>query len=186
MGLMILFLNNQCGFKKFCWTICFIFLLRHPYGSLDHIVTAETGQDVEKRESTSSDDPDELAVTSDLPHLYPRELITCNEVVSKWQLKGKRNNRNLVKRSFGAPNGKGITYGSEADFGEERTNLSHKRMGSSLHSYRNYFSNALDDDDQMFGLEDDYFLTPRGVPKSQYKNRGADWNDRAWDIHFAS
>lgn len=153
------------------------------YGSLNVTVTAETVRD----ESTSSEEPDELAVNSDMPHLYPRELMTSHEPMSKWQLKGKRNNRNLVKRSFGIPDRKSIIYGAEADFEEGRSNLSRKRMGSSLHCYRNGFSDALYDDDQMFGLEDEYSLTPRAVSKIQNKiHRGADWNDSAWDEHLAS
>ncbi|MCI02652.1 hypothetical protein A2U01_0023686, partial [Trifolium medium] len=120
-----------------------------------------------------------------MPHLYPRELITCNEAVSKWQLKGKRNNRNLVKRSYGAPDGKGIIYGAEVDFEEERTNSSHKRMGSSLDCYRSDFSDALYDDDQMFGLEDEYSPTLRAVSKIQNEtHRRVD--DLAWDEHFDS
>jgi hypothetical protein len=152
---------------------------------LNVTVTAETGRDFEEHESTSSEEPDELAVNSDMPHLYPRELITCNEAVSKWQLKGKRNNRNLVKRSYGSPDGKGIIYGEEVDFEEERTNSSHKRMGSSLDCYRNDFSDALYDDDQMFGLEDEYSPTPRAVSKIQNGiHRRVD--DLAWDEHLAS
>lgn len=154
---------------------------------MDVTVIAETGQDVEEHESTSSEEPDELAVTSDMPHLYRRELITCNEAVSKWQLKGKRNNRNLVKRSFGAPGGgKGIIYGADADFEGRRGHSSNRRIGPSLHCYRNEFSDALDDDDQLFGSEDEYPITSRAVSKSQNNiHRGVDWNDWAWDEHLA-
>lgn len=146
-------------------------------------ILAETGREFEEHESTSSEEPDDLAVTSDMPHLYPRELVICHEAVSKWQLKGKRNNRNLVKRSYGAPDGKGIIYGAERDFEEGRTNLSHK----SLHCYKNGFSDALYEDDQMFELEDEDSLTPRPVSKFQNKiHCGADWNDLAWDENVAS
>lgn len=146
-------------------------------------ILAETGREFEEHENTSSEEPDDLAVTSDMPHLYPRELITCHEAVSKWQLKGKRNNRNLVKRSYGAPDGKGIIYGAEGDFKEGRTNLSHK----SLHCYENGFSDALYEDDQMLELEDEDSLTPRPVSKFQNKiHRGTDWKDLAWDENVAS
>ncbi|XP_061357332.1 uncharacterized protein LOC133301681 isoform X2 [Gastrolobium bilobum] len=150
-------------------------------------ILSEPGRDAEEHESTSSEEPDELAISSNMPHLYPRDLITYNEAVSKWKLKGKRNNRNLVKRSVGAPDGKGIIYGAEADAEGRRSHLSHKRMGPSLHCYRNDFSDALDDDDQMFGLEEEYSLTSRAVSKSQNKiHRGVDWTDWAWDDHLAS
>lgn len=146
-------------------------------------ILAETGREFEERESTSSEEPDDLAVTGDMPHLYPREMITGHEAVSKWQLKGKRNNRNLVKRSYGSPDGKGIIYGAEGDFEEGRTNLSHK----SLHCYKNGFSDALYEDDQMLELEDEDSLTPRPVSKFQNKiHRGTDWNDLAWDENVAS
>ena len=151
------------------------------------IVTAETGRDFEEHESSSSEEPGDLEVTNDMPHLYPRELITCHEAVSKWQLKGKRNNRNLLTRSYGAPDGNGIIYGAEGDFEEGRTNLSHKRVGSSLHCYRNDFRDTLYDDDQMYELEDEDSLTPRPVSKFQNKiHHGADWNDLAWDENVAS
>lgn len=151
-------------------------------------VTAETGRDFEEHESTSSEELDELAVTSDMPHLCPRELTSCHEAMSKWQLKGKRNNRNLVKRSYGPPDGKSNICEAEMDFEDGRPNLSHKRMGSSLHCYRNDFSDdALYDDDQMLGSEDEYSPTPRAVSKVQNRtHRGAKWNDLASDEHLAS
>lgn len=168
------------------YVLCFFFLIL--YGSLNVTVTAETGRDFEEHESTSSEELDELAVTSDMPHLYPRELTSCHEAMSKWQLKGKRNNRNLVKRSYGSPDGKSIICEAEVDFEDGRPNLSHKRMGSSLHCYRNGFSDALYDDDQMLGSEDDdYSPTPKAVSKVPSKTHdGANWNDLAWDEHLAS
>ncbi|CAK8576962.1 unnamed protein product [Lathyrus sativus] len=147
----------------------------------------ETGRDFEEHESISSEELDELAVTSDMPHLYPRELTSCHEDMSKWQLKGKRNNRNLVKRSYGPPEGKGIICEAEVDFEDGRPNLSHKRMGSSLHCQKNGFSDALYDDGQMLGSEDEYSPTLRAVSKVPNRTHdGANWNDLAWDEHLAS
>ncbi|KAK4285012.1 hypothetical protein QN277_001764 [Acacia crassicarpa] len=88
---------------------------------------SEPGRGAEEHGSTSSEEPDELAISSDMPHLYPRNPITSNEAVSKWQLKGKRNNRNLMKRSVGAPDGRLTLYGADA---EGRSHLSHKRAVS--------------------------------------------------------
>ncbi|XP_058750931.1 uncharacterized protein At1g51745-like [Vicia villosa] len=152
------------------------------------VILTETGRDFEEHESTSSEELDELAVTGDMPHLYPRELTSCHEAMSKWQLKGKRNSRNLVKRSYGPPDGKSVICEAEVDFEDGRPNLSHKRMGSSLHCYRNDFSDdALYDDDQMLGSEDEYSPTPRAVSKVQNRtHRGAKWNDLASDEHLAS
>ncbi|XP_027355060.1 uncharacterized protein At1g51745-like isoform X2 [Abrus precatorius] len=150
-------------------------------------IFSETGRGAEEHESTSSEDPDELAISGDMPHLYPRDQITCNEAVSKWKLKGKRNNRNLVKRSVGASDRKCIMYGAEGD-AEGRSYLNHKRMGPSFNCYKNDFNDALDDDDdEMFGLEDEYSLASRAISRSQNKiHRGVSWNDWAWDDHLAS
>ncbi|OIV94962.1 hypothetical protein TanjilG_22159 [Lupinus angustifolius] len=145
-------------------------------------IFSETGQDEEEEdeeeESTSSDEHDELAISGDMPHLYPREPITCNGAVSKWQLKGKRNNRSL-KSSVGASDEKGVLYGAVVE--GQRSHLSHKIPGPNLHYYRNDFSDAFEDTDQMFGLEDEY-LTSRAVSKSQIKiQHGVDWDDWPWE-----
>ncbi|KAE9606502.1 putative PWWP domain-containing protein [Lupinus albus] len=144
-------------------------------------IFSETGHDDEEEDgeqSTSSDEHDELAISGDMPHLYPREPITCNEAVSKWQLKGKRNNRSL-KSSVGASDEKGVLYG--AIFEGQRSDLSHKISGPNLHYYRNDFSDAFEDTDQIFVLEDEY-LTSRAVSKSQIKiHHGVDWDDWPWE-----
>ncbi|KAK7264029.1 hypothetical protein RJT34_31631 [Clitoria ternatea] len=148
---------------------------------------SENGHDVEEHESTSDEELDDFAISSDMPHLYPRNPIPCDEAVSKWQLKGKRNNRNLVKRSASTSNGKRSMYGVEAD-AEGRSNLSHKRAHPSLHCYRSAFTDAFeDDDDLMFRLEDEYALTSRSASKQPGKihNRDA-WNNWAWDDHLSS
>lgn len=145
----------------------------------DMTIFSETDDDDEEQESTSSEEHDELAelaTSSDMPHLYPREPRTCNEAVSKWQLKGKRNNRNLVKRSVAASDRKDVVlYG--ADIEGQRSHLNHKRMGPGYPYYRNDYSDAPDDSDQMFGSEDEYTLTPREVAKSQ----GLDWDEWPWE-----
>ncbi|XP_012574384.1 uncharacterized protein [Cicer arietinum] len=140
-------------------------------------IFSETGHDAEEQESTSSEDPDDLAISSDMPHLYPREPITCNEAVSKWQLKGKRNNRNLVKRSLVAPDRKGgVLYGVDVE--GQKSHLNHKRLGPSFPYYRFDYSDALDDTDQMF----EYSLTPRAVAKGQNKiPHGVDWDEWPWE-----
>lgn len=48
--------------------------------------------------STSSDEPDDLALPGEASHPFPDEPISTSVGVSKWQLKGKRNNRNLTRR----------------------------------------------------------------------------------------
>ncbi|XP_058778396.1 uncharacterized protein LOC131652534 [Vicia villosa] len=143
------------------------------------IIYSETGP--EELESTSSEEADELAFSSDMPHLYPREPRTCNEAVSKWQLKGKRNNRNLVNRSAVASDRRGaVLYG--ADVEGQRRHLNHQRLGVNYPYYRNDYSDAPDDTDQMFGSEDEYSPTPRAVAKGQNKNlHGVDWDEWPWE-----
>ncbi|CAI8589411.1 unnamed protein product [Vicia faba] len=145
------------------------------------IIYSETGPDAEELESTSSEEADELAFSSDMPHLYPREPRTCNEAVSKWQLKGKRNNRNLVKRSAVASDRRGaVLYG--ADVEGQRRHLNHQRSGVNYPYYRNDYSDAPDDTDQMFGSEDEYSPTPRAVAKGQNKNfHGGEWDEWPWE-----
>ncbi|TKY71096.1 PWWP domain [Spatholobus suberectus] len=143
-------------------------------------ILSETGRDTEEQESTSSEELDELAISSDMPHLYPREHISCNEAVSKWKLKGKRNNRNLVKRSVGAADRKGVVlYG--ADVKGLRSRLNHKRLEPSLHYYGNGISDVFDDTDQMFGFEDEYSPTSKALAKGQNKGHGIDWDEWVWE-----
>ncbi|XP_054816094.1 uncharacterized protein LOC129315945 isoform X1 [Prosopis cineraria] len=140
---------------------------------------SEPGRGAEEHGSTSSEEPDELAISSDMRHIYPRNPITSNEAVSKWQLKGKRNSRNLMKRSVGAPDGRVALYGADA---EGRSHLSHKRLRSTLHYYRNDFTDVFDEADQMFGLEDDYSPSYRATSKGRNNvHRGVDWTDWDWD-----
>ncbi|GAU51631.1 hypothetical protein TSUD_414550 [Trifolium subterraneum] len=143
-------------------------------------IFSDTGHDAEEQESTSSEELDELAISSDMPHLYRREPITLGDTVSKWHFKGKRNNRNLA-RSVVAPDRRGVVlYG--ADVEGQRSHLNHKRSGASFPYYRNDYSDALDDSDQMFESEDEYSLTPRAVAKGQNKTCiGVDWDEWPWE-----
>ncbi|CBI26559.3 unnamed protein product, partial [Vitis vinifera] len=60
--------------------------------------------------SMSSEEPDESALTGDLSHLHPHDPVSASVGVSKWQLKGKRNMRNLTKRSAEVVDGKELTW----------------------------------------------------------------------------
>lgn len=57
------------------------------------------------------DEPDESTHSGDMSHLYSHDPLFASEAVSKWQLKGKRNIRNLTKRSMDATDGRGYIYG---------------------------------------------------------------------------
>ncbi|KAL1316886.1 hypothetical protein AAHE18_15G097300 [Arachis hypogaea] len=145
----------------------------------EEMTISETGQDAEEEESTSSEDLDELAISADMPLLYPREPSTRNEAVSKWQLKGKRNSRSFVKRSVGAPDGKGVRYGADV---EQGSHIGHKRLGPNSHYYKNGLSDVFDDTEQTFGFEDEFSLTPRAASKGQTKVRhGVDWDVWGWE-----
>ncbi|PON62444.1 PWWP domain containing protein [Trema orientale] len=73
--------------------------------------------------SMGSDEPDELMLSGDASHFYSHYPISANEAVSKWQLKGKRNIRNLTKRSLDATDGKGYIYGSYPEDKDFRTEI---------------------------------------------------------------
>ncbi|XP_027360645.1 uncharacterized protein At1g51745-like [Abrus precatorius] len=144
-------------------------------------ILSGTGHDAEEQESTSSEEPDELAISSDMPHLYPREQVAYNEAVSKWKLKGKRNHRNLVKRSVGAADRKSaVLYGTGVE--GQRNRINHKRLEPSLYYYGNDISDVFDDTDQMFGLEDEYAPTSKALAKGPNRIRhGVDWDEWAWE-----
>ncbi|KAL2349413.1 hypothetical protein Fmac_003413 [Flemingia macrophylla] len=141
---------------------------------------SETDRDTEEQESTSIEELDELAISSDMSHICPLERISCNEAVSKWKLKGKRNSRNLVKKSVGASDRKGVVlYGANVEGIRSRTNL--KRLEPGLHYYGNGIKDVFDDADQMFGFEDEYSLA-----KGQNKiGHGVDWDEWAWENQSA-
>ncbi|KAK6155428.1 hypothetical protein DH2020_009676 [Rehmannia glutinosa] len=84
---------------------------------------------------SSSDDLDEFAFADGLSHPFPYGLVSTSAGVSKWQLKGKRNNRTLGKRyldrtdaevSRGYMNGKG----SKADLIDKTVRNDISRYGS--------------------------------------------------------
>lgn len=58
------------------------------------------------------EEPDEPMLSGDMSHFYGHYPSSANEAVSKWQLKGKRNIRNLTKRSADATDWKGYVYGA--------------------------------------------------------------------------
>lgn len=61
--------------------------------------------------SMGSDEQDEMTLSGEA-HFYSHYPTSANEAVSKWQLKGKRNIRNLTKRSVDATDGKEYIYGA--------------------------------------------------------------------------
>ncbi|KAJ8752740.1 hypothetical protein K2173_007050 [Erythroxylum novogranatense] len=137
--------------------------------SLGHPETRELG-------STSTDDRDELILSGDIHQLYPDDPFYANEAVSKWQLKGKRNTRQLAKKY--TADGKG--------FNEPLYGNYHRIQGSTL------ISRAHDADDPYL---DNKYIGPRFAglrngsysctPRFSMKNRNSgslnvDWEDTTW------
>ncbi|KAJ9185563.1 hypothetical protein P3X46_005182 [Hevea brasiliensis] len=133
--------------------------------------------------SASSEDPDELAFSGEMSHLYPDYPFLANEAVSKWQLKGKRNIRHLTKKSLdrdgkvlngplhGTYHGiKGSTLGQRG-YGFDDADLGRKYIGTKMAGqYNGRYSYA-----------------------SRYASKGRnnsghniiDWRDMAWEDHPA-
>ncbi|WCJ27944.1 Tudor/PWWP/MBT superfamily protein [Euphorbia peplus] len=96
--------------------------------------------------STSSDEVDEIAYSGELHHFYPEDHFLGSETVSKWQLKGKRNIRNLTKKSVDRADGKilniplGSHYGRKDStcgipfYGSDGVDLSRKYFGVGLNN----------------------------------------------------
>ncbi|XP_017190381.3 uncharacterized protein At1g51745-like isoform X3 [Malus domestica] len=104
------------------------------------------------------EDPDEFSHSGDMSHLYSHDPLFASEAVSKWQLKGKRNIRNLTKKSVDATYGKGYNYGP---YSEEKT--------------------------EFIGLEDEYSMASRAATRSRNSvgQNMIDWEDWTWEDRSA-
>ncbi|KAM1070483.1 hypothetical protein ACFX13_002316 [Malus domestica] len=104
------------------------------------------------------EDPDEFSHSGDMSHLYSHDPLFASEAVSKWQLKGKRNIRNLTKKSVDATYGKGYNYGP---YSEEKT--------------------------EFIGLEDEYSMASRTATRSRNSvgQNMIDWEDWTWEDRSA-
>jgi len=79
---------------------------------LDVPTDLEVGRyEAQEHRSLVDEYPDESTHSGDMPHLYNQDPYFTSEAVSKWQLKGKRNTRNLSKRSIDTTEGRGFFYG---------------------------------------------------------------------------
>ncbi|CAN6706088.1 unnamed protein product [Malus baccata var. baccata] len=103
------------------------------------------------------EEPDELSHSGDMSHLYSHDSLFASGAVSKWQLKGKRNVRNLTKKSMDATYGKGYNYGP---YPEEKTE---------------------------FGLEDEYSMASRAAARRRNSvgQNMIDWEDWTWEDRSA-
>ncbi|KAI4363619.1 hypothetical protein MLD38_019812 [Melastoma candidum] len=147
-------------------------------------------------ESMSSEDHDDSILSEDFSRQFDRNTGSANGSVSKWQLKGKRNIRNLPKRHV-------------EDI--ERLHANGRRFTSRRRvpiwrsdDYRDYdFSYSIDSDDDdddeddeeeedygagddsqdtendACGLDDDYAPTPGALSRDQNLHTG--WDHVAWE-----
>lgn len=140
--------------------------------------------------SMSSEEPDESALTGDLSHLHPHDPVSASVGVSKWQLKGKRNMRNLTKRSAEVVDGKVSNGSIHKPYLEENGNtMGQRTLGQSMmfHHSSNDFDNDLHEADliekdfgtQMAGLDSrGYSLTSKTAPRARNM---IDWEELTWE-----
>ncbi|KAK9272296.1 hypothetical protein L1049_002667 [Liquidambar formosana] len=148
-----------------------------------------------KHISMCSEEPDELASSGDMSHLHPHDPVCANAGVSKWQMKGKRNIRNLTKRSVDVTDVKGSNGSMDGAYLEERGSpMSQRALGPSLsfHHRTDDFNDGFDGPDL---LEKDFRTQMGGFDKRGYSlnskaaSRGRnsisrdtiDWEDLAWE-----
>lgn len=117
--------------------------------------------DIEEHGNMSSEEADDSVHFGDMSHLYHHDHVSTSEAVSKWQLKGKRNVRNLSKKFVGV----------------DDEPSSHLRGHGQTRLRNDYF------DDRMEGadaLEEEYYLTSKRVLKDQYLVRSymPGWEDQ--------
>ncbi|PRQ60674.1 putative PWWP domain-containing protein [Rosa chinensis] len=113
--------------------------------------------EAQERRSLIDEEPDESTHSGDMPHLYNQDPYFASEAVSKWQLKGKRNTRNLSKRSIDTTEGRGYFYGP---YSEEKA--------------------------EMSGMDDGYPLS-RAASRSRNRVglNMIDWEDGTWEDRSA-
>lgn len=140
--------------------------------------------------SMSSEEPDESALTGDLSHLHPHDPVSASVGVSKWQLKGKRNMRNLTKRSVEVLDGK-VSNGSihKPYLEENGSAMGQRTLGQNMtyHHSSSDLDNRLHEPDliekdfgtQMAGPGSmGYPLTSKMAPRPR---NVTDWEELAWE-----
>ncbi|KAF8096911.1 hypothetical protein N665_0299s0069 [Sinapis alba] len=147
-------------------------------------------------ESTSSEeDCYESSISGDSSHLYSQDPDNGAGTVSKWQLKGKRNMRNLPRRSARKRemHRNHLEDGRCSEYNKRRA-LGQKPMGYGLDSSgTNDMSDGTDDTDfnerqfgdRMIGLGDygEYRLSTMFASgcKNIYSHDMLDWDDDPWE-----
>ncbi|KAK2972841.1 hypothetical protein RJ640_028369 [Escallonia rubra] len=95
-----------------------------------------------ERGSSSSEESDDLALTSDMSRPCPKDPVSASVGVSKWQLKGKRNSRGLTRRNMD-PSSRELSRGSshgmnlrgEGSYGRHEAKVVEKSSRSQIVGY---------------------------------------------------
>ncbi|XWS42903.1 hypothetical protein CRYUN_Cryun16bG0054400 [Craigia yunnanensis] len=141
--------------------------------------------------SMGQGESDESSLSGEMSYFYPHDHLSVNEAVSKWQLKGKRNIRNLAKRSMDAAEIRGYDGSPHEIYHEERGTFRRRSLGQS--SRRNHDFNddvdaaglsAKDFRTQMVGFDDGGYLpTQRDSSRSRnsFNHNIIDWEGMPWE-----
>lgn len=142
-----------------------------------------------------SSEEHQSSLSGEISHLYPHEPVSVNEAVSKWQSKGKRNVRNLKKRSADTK-GRSFNGSTCSIYHEENeTSFSQRSLGQSLSFHANdCFTDDIDGDEatrpnlkiQNIKVRTGGYLSS---PRAGSRNRNSlgynmsDWGETAWEDH---
>ncbi|XWS58784.1 hypothetical protein CRYUN_Cryun08bG0063200 [Craigia yunnanensis] len=138
---------------------------------------------------------DESSLSGEMSHFYPHDHLSVNEAVSKWPLKGKRNIRNLAKRSMDAAEIRGYEGSAHKIYHEERGTFRSWSLGQS--SRRNHDLNddvdvaglsAKDFGTQMVGFDDRAYLRRQrdsSRSRKSFNRNIIDWEGMSWENHAA-
>lgn len=147
--------------------------------------------------SMSTEEHDGSAFLGDMSHHYLHDHVSANDAMSKWRLKGKRNIRNLTKRSVDASDRKGSIHGMHPE--ERGSGLRQRTLRQSLSVRRDDdFDYSVDDDDdedddeevderefgnQRVRLDNRYSSTLRAASRSRNSigRNLVDWDDLTWE-----
>ncbi|XP_044499527.1 uncharacterized protein LOC123220961 isoform X2 [Mangifera indica] len=143
--------------------------------------------------SLSSEEHDHSALSGDISHVHPHDPFSANEAVSKWQLKGKRNIRNLTKSSAEGADRRDFNGSIYRTYQNEKgAAFTPRALRRSMNFGRkDYFNDALDEvdfDDRdffspMVGLDGGYGFMPRAASRGQnsFNHNILDWDDMVWE-----
>ncbi|XVF41618.1 hypothetical protein PTKIN_Ptkin01aG0294000 [Pterospermum kingtungense] len=138
---------------------------------------------------------DESSLSGEMSPFYSHDHPSVNEAVSKWQLKRKRNVRNMGKRRMDTAEMKGYDGFAHGIYHEERETFRRRLLGQSSsrnHAFNNNVDvaglNAKNYGIQMVGFDDRRHLrTPRDSSRSRntFNRNIIDWEGMPWENHAA-